>query len=61
MLKGGAWYRAEGSDWYVDGGEQPPEGALKFLMLGEGMPRSASVGFRCAVDVDPERQRRGAS
>jgi hypothetical protein len=61
MLKGGACYRAEGSDWYVDGGEQPPEGALKFLMLGEGMPRSASVGFRCAVDVDPERQRRGAS
>lgn len=52
MLKGGGWFRAEGSDWYVDGGPQPPAYTLKLLLPGGGLARSACVGFRCAVDSE---------
>lgn len=51
MLKGGAAWRAEGSDWYFDGGPQPPQVSAKLLLLGAGLTRSAWVGFRCAVDL----------
>ncbi|ROT32482.1 SUMF1/EgtB/PvdO family nonheme iron enzyme [Micromonospora sp. HM5-17] len=51
ILKGGAAYRAEGSDWYLDGGPQPPEVSVKLLPLGAGLTRSPSIGFRCAVDL----------
>ncbi|MEO3820303.1 SUMF1/EgtB/PvdO family nonheme iron enzyme [Plantactinospora sp. B24E8] len=51
ILKGGAAYRAEGSDWYFDGGPQPPEMSIKLLSLGAGLTRSPSIGFRCAVDL----------
>lgn len=52
ILKGGSDYRAEGSDWYFDGGPQPPEVSAKLLLTGAGTGRSSSIGFRCAVDVD---------
>jgi hypothetical protein len=48
MLKGGADHRAEGSEWYVEGGVQPPEVSLKLLLPGLGVARSPSIGFRCA-------------
>ncbi|WP_020666015.1 SUMF1/EgtB/PvdO family nonheme iron enzyme [Amycolatopsis nigrescens] len=51
LLKGGGWFAAEGSDWYVDGGPQPPEWELKLVLPGGGLERSACVGFRCAVQV----------
>lgn len=51
MLKGGADYRAEGSDWYTDGGPQPPEVSLKLLVPGLGVSRSPSIGFRCAWEI----------
>ncbi len=51
ILKGGCAWRAEGSDWYVDGGPQPPEYSLKLLLLGGGMARSTSIGFRLALDL----------
>lgn len=51
ILKGGAAYHAEGSDWYFDGGRQPPEVSVKLLPLGAGLTRSPSIGFRCAVDL----------
>ncbi|MEW2382753.1 SUMF1/EgtB/PvdO family nonheme iron enzyme [Micromonospora sp. NPDC047707] len=51
IVKGGAAYRAEGSDWYVDGGPQPPDVSVKLLLLGAGMTRSDQVGFRCAADL----------
>lgn len=50
ILKGGSSYRATGSDWYVDGGERPPEFSLKFLLPGLGMERSPNIGFRLAWD-----------
>ena len=51
ILKGGADWLAEGSDWYVDGGPQEPSYSLKFLLLGGGMARSPRIGFRLAVDL----------
>ncbi|MFI9644028.1 SUMF1/EgtB/PvdO family nonheme iron enzyme [Micromonospora sp. NPDC051925] len=51
IVKGGAAYRAEGSDWYLDGGPQPPRVSVKLLLLGAGLTRSDSVGFRCAADL----------
>lgn len=51
ILKGGAAYRAEGSDWYFDGGPQPPEVSVKLLLTGAGLTRSDQVGFRCAADL----------
>jgi hypothetical protein len=51
IVKGGAAYRAPGSDWYLDGGPQPPEVSVKLLLMGAGLARSASIGFRCAADL----------
>ena len=51
LLKGGSWFRAEGSEWYLDGGPQPPEVSVKLILPGGGLARSACVGFRCAVDL----------
>jgi formylglycine-generating enzyme len=51
ILKGGAEYRADGSDWYVDGGPQDPRYSLKLLLLGGGLSRSAWIGFRIAADL----------
>lgn len=55
MLKGGAEHRSEGSDWYVDGGVQSPEFALKFLLPGLGVDASPSIGFRVCWD-EPDRE-----
>lgn len=54
MLKGGAEYRADGSDWYVEGGVLPAEFSLKYLYPGGGLARSSSIGFRVAWDVEDE-------
>ena len=51
ILKGGAAFAAEGSDWYVDGGPQEARYSLKLLLLGAGMSRSPHIGFRLAVDL----------
>jgi len=51
MLKGGSDYRAEGSDWYVEGGRHAPDYSVKLLLPGLGLARSATVGFRCAWEV----------
>ncbi len=51
ILKGGSAWRAEGSDWYVDGGLQDPTYSLKLLLLGGGLARSPRIGFRLAVDL----------
>jgi formylglycine-generating enzyme len=49
ILKGGSAFRAEGSEWYVDGGPQPPEFSLQLLLAGP-LQRSDQIGFRLAVD-----------
>jgi hypothetical protein len=50
ILKGGSAFRAEGSDWYVDGGPQEPDYSLQLLLAGP-LQRSARIGFRLAVDL----------
>ncbi|MCM3659722.1 SUMF1/EgtB/PvdO family nonheme iron enzyme [Georgenia satyanarayanai] len=55
MLKGGSDYRAEGSDWYVEGGVHAPDHSLKYLLPGLGTARSATIGFRCAWDGEVTR------
>ncbi|MET7393335.1 SUMF1/EgtB/PvdO family nonheme iron enzyme [Dactylosporangium sp. NPDC005572] len=55
ILKGGAAHRSAGSDWYLDGGPRPPQASVKLLLLGAGLTRSASVGFRCAADLTDRR------
>jgi formylglycine-generating enzyme required for sulfatase activity len=52
ILKGGSHARLEGSEWYTDGGPQPPEVSLKFLRAGPSIERSSAIGFRCTVDLD---------
>ena len=50
IVKGGSAFKAEGSDWYVDGGPQPPEFSLQLLLAGP-LQRSDRIGFRLAVDL----------
>ena len=50
ILKGGAEWKAEGSDWYVDGGEQDAAFSLKLLLAGP-LQASPNIGFRLAVDL----------
>ncbi|GAA2537887.1 hypothetical protein GCM10009860_18250 [Microbacterium mitrae] len=52
MLKGGADYIAEGSDWYIEGGPHEADYAVKFLRPGLGLDRSATIGFRLAWDEE---------
>jgi formylglycine-generating enzyme len=51
--KGGSWFEATGSEWYVDGGPRPADWSVRLLRTGGGTSRSACIGFRCAVDLDP--------
>ena len=50
ILKGGSGWKAEGSDWYVDGGPQEPAFSLELLLTGP-LERSPRIGFRLAVDL----------
>jgi hypothetical protein len=56
MIKGGSDYRAEGSDWYVEGGRHAADYAVKLLLPGLGLARCATVGFRCAWDLPADRR-----
>jgi formylglycine-generating enzyme required for sulfatase activity len=51
ILRGGCWFSADGSDWYVDGGPRGADFATKFLMTWPGLDRCATIGFRCVVDL----------
>jgi hypothetical protein len=55
ILKGGSEFVAEGSDWYADGGPQPPSVSFKLVLTGAGLDRSEWIGFRCAVDLEDPR------
>ena len=58
VLKGGGWYRPRtgqwqrGYEWYADGGPQANPFAAKFLLMWPGLDRCATIGFRCAVDLE---------
>ena len=50
-VRGGAWFAARGSGWYMDGGPRPANFAAKFLVSWPGLDRCSTIGFRCAVDL----------
>lgn len=51
LLKGGSYYRAEGSIWYFDGGPRPNSQIAKLLLIWPGLDRCATIGFRCACSL----------
>lgn len=53
IIRGGAFFNAQGSKWYVDGGPQPANFATKFILAWPGLDRCGTIGFRCAADLAP--------
>jgi formylglycine-generating enzyme required for sulfatase activity len=51
LLKGGCYYSLTRSAWYADGGPRPNRFVAKYLLSWPGVDRSATVGFRCVVDL----------
>ena len=51
IIRGGSWYRPSGSGWYAPNGPQPLNSHAKFLLMWPGLDRCATIGFRCAKDV----------
>jgi len=52
ILRGGSYFKAEGSVWYVAGGPQPCTSHTKFLLMHPGLDRCATIGFRCVADIE---------
>jgi formylglycine-generating enzyme required for sulfatase activity len=52
IIRGGAYFSARGSNWYVDGGPRPVNFVTKFLLMWPGLDRCSTIGFRCAADLD---------
>lgn len=52
LLKGGARYVAEGSQWYADGGVREPSFTAKFIEIWPGLDRCATIGFRIVYDLE---------
>jgi formylglycine-generating enzyme required for sulfatase activity len=53
IIRGGSYFAARGSVWYVEGGAQPITSHAKFILLWPGLDRCATVGFRCVKDAAP--------
>jgi gamma-glutamyl hercynylcysteine S-oxide synthase len=52
-IRGGSYYKPESSWWYIQGGPQPLNKTQMLLLVSPGFDRSATVGFRCVSDIDP--------
>lgn len=52
MLKGGSYFKARDSWWYVQGGPQPLTYRQKLLRVSQGFERNATIGFRCLKDAN---------
>ncbi len=51
IIRGGSFYQAKGSNWYMDGGVRPVDFAAKFLLMWPGLDRCSTIGCRCALDL----------
>ena len=51
MIRGGSYYNPTSSVWYIQGGPQPVDNPQILLMVGPGLDRNATVGFRCVKDA----------
>ncbi len=56
LIRGGSYFLAQGSVWYTEGGPIRADAHLRFLLMGEGLNRCATIGFRCAADLASEDQ-----
>ena len=52
MIRGGSYFKAEGSIWYNKGGPQPCGYHAKFIRMYPGLDRCSTVGFRCVTDAE---------
>jgi gamma-glutamyl hercynylcysteine S-oxide synthase len=55
MIRGGSYYDPKASVWYIQGGPQRVDSPQILLMVGQGLDRNATVGFRCVKDAEPHR------
>ncbi len=51
IIRGGSFYTASGSHWYMDGGPRPNDFAAKFILMWPGLNRCGTIGFRCILDL----------
>lgn len=51
MIRGGGYFDAPTSGWYLRGGPQPCGHHAKFIRMWPGLDRCATVGFRCAASA----------
>ncbi|HWV99956.1 MAG TPA: SUMF1/EgtB/PvdO family nonheme iron enzyme [Candidatus Acidoferrum sp.] len=51
IIRGGAWFAAKDSGWYMDAGPRPSNFATKLLRSWPGLGRCSRIGFRCVVDL----------
>ncbi len=49
IVRGGSYYRPEGSKWYFRQAYQSDQHG-KLLLMAPSMDRSRTIGFRCAAD-----------
>lgn len=50
LIRGGSYYYPESSIWYVRGGALPADHPEMLLLIGSGLDRNATVGFRLVKD-----------
>ncbi len=51
IIRGGSYYHPTSSIWYVTGGPLPADHPEMLLLIGPGLDRNATVGFRGVIDV----------
>ena len=51
IIRGGSFFQAKGSVWYMDGGPRPNNHHAKFILMWPGLDRCDTIGFRCVKDV----------
>jgi formylglycine-generating enzyme required for sulfatase activity len=54
LIRGGSYFNAIGSSWYVKGGPHYSNRPTKMLLVWPGLDRSSTIGFRCVVDRKDE-------
>jgi formylglycine-generating enzyme required for sulfatase activity len=52
IIRGGSYYNPDSGSWYIKGGPQELGKTQMLLMVSPGFDRSATLGFRCVMDVD---------
>jgi len=50
IIRGGSYYHPQQSIWYVTGGPLPADHPEMLLLIGPGLDRNATVGFRLVKD-----------